>query len=293
MPKVDVPPSAWEVLGTPSPETLTEARLQLHWGAQLVAAVPLAFRKTESDFSHANLGWISAESMFISREVGAESQVHFGLRVQDFSVVALAGDLSTLDTLALEGKTLDQAYDWISQALDRFGVGKVEPGALPKPGEGFPEHAVRFGAPFTGGDAPSRTELARWFSNALFVLSEPAESELGASAVRTWPHHFDMATLITIEGAEEPENARSIGVGLSPGDSDYNEPYFYTTPWPYPEHVTLSPLAGRGLWHMTGWTGAVLKGSRLIDGADGALQLDRARKFLASAIPAGRRLAGA
>ena len=293
MPKVDVPPSTWEALGTPSPDSLTEARLQLHWAAQLVAAVPLAFREAKSDFSHANLGWIATESMFISREVGSASPVHFGLRIQDFSVVVLAADLGSLDTLALEGKTLDQAYAWIAQALDRFGVGNVEPAALHRPSDGFPEHAVQSGARFAGGDIRSRTEFARWYSNALFVLSEVAELEPGASAVRTWPHHFDMATLITVEEADSPENTRSIGVGLSPGDTDYDEPYFYATPWPYPKHATLSPLAGRGLWHMTGWTGAVLKGSRLIDGADGALQLERAQKFLASAIPAGRRLAGA
>ncbi len=293
MTKVDTPLSAWEALAPLSPDSLTEARLQLHWAAQLVAAVPLAFRKAESDFSHANLGWIATESMFISRKVGSASPVHFGLRIQDFSVVVLAADLGSLDTLALEGKTLDQAYAWIAQALDRFGVGNVEPAALHRPSDGFPEHAVQSGAPFTCGDPVARAEFARWYSNTLLLLSEVARVEPGASEVRTRPHHFDMATLITIEDADGSENSRSIGVGLSPGDADYDEPYFYATPWPYPEHATLSPLAGRGLWHMTGWTGAVLKGSRLVDAADGALQLERARKFLASAIPAGRRLAGA
>jgi hypothetical protein len=239
------------------------------------------------------MGWVAAESMFISREVGTESPVQFGLRVQDFCVTVLAGDLETLDTFEIESKTIEQGYQWIAQALDRFGVGKVAPTDLIRPGDDFPDHPVRSGARFTGGDISSRTELARWYSNALFVLSDAAESEPGASMVRTWPHHFDIATLITIEEAEDQENTRRIGVGMSPGDSDYDEPYFYTTPWPYPRHVTLSPLAGRGLWHMTGWTGAVLKGSRLIDNADGTLQLERARKFLASAIPAGRRLAGA
>jgi len=291
--KVDVPPSTWETLGTPPPDGLTETRLQLHWAVQLVAAAPLAFRETGPDSGHANLGWIATASTFVSRGVGVASPVHFGLDTRDFSLTVLAADLGTLDRLALEGKTLEQAYAWIAEALDRHGVGKVDPTALRRPGSDFPEHALRSGAQFTGGDERSRAELARWYDNALLVLSEAASVEPGASEVRTWPHHFDMATLITIEEANGPQEVRSIGVGLSPGDSDYDEPYFYATPWPYPEHVTLSPLAGRGLWHMTGWTGAVLKGTRLVDGADGTLQLERARKFLASAIPAGRRLAGA
>jgi hypothetical protein len=239
------------------------------------------------------LGWVPQERTFVSRAVGSKSPVCFGLRVPDFSVAVLGPEFDFVDALTLEGKRLDEAYTWIAQAMNRFGVGTLEPAALRRPGEDFPDHELRSGAAFTGGDAHSRTELACWFSNALLVLSEVAGSEEGASPVRTWPHHFDMSCLITLEGGENSEAARSIGVGLSPGDSDYDEPYFYATPWPYPEHATLSPLAGRGLWHMAGWTGAILKGSRLVQGADGELQLERARKFLASAIPAGRRLAGA
>ncbi len=291
--KVDVPPSTWETLGTPSPDGLTETRLQLHWAVQLVAAAPLALREAKADTSHANLGWITPTSTFVAREVGSTSPIHLGLNIPDFSLVVLAADLGTLDTLVLEGMTLDQAYAWVTDALARHGAGRVEPAALYRPGKDFPDHALRSGDQFTGGDESARVELARWYNNALLVLSDVARVEPGASAVRTWPHHFDMATLITIEEADEPEGTRCISVGLSPGDSDYDEPYFYATPWPYPEHATLSPLAGRGLWHMTGWTGAVLKGTRLVEGADGPTQEERARKFLASAIPAGRRLAGA
>jgi hypothetical protein len=213
----------------------------------------------------------------------------------DFSLVILDASADVLDTLALSGKKLDDGYAWVAEAMDRFHVGSVEAGALPRPGEGFPAHAVRSGARFGGTDPEARAELARWYSNSLFLLAGVAGSEPGASPVRTWPHHFDMATLITVNGGDpdDQETARSIGVGFSPGDSDYDEPYFYATPWPYPENATLSPLAGRGLWHLTGWTGAVLKGTRLVESADHTMQLERARKFLASAIPAGRRLAGA
>lgn len=55
---------------------------------------------------------------------------------------------------------------------------------------------------------------------------------------------------------------RSVGVGLSPGDSGYPEPYVYVTPWPYPTGEL--PALPWGHWHTEGWTGAVLRGSALV-----------------------------
>ena len=46
-----------------------------------------------------------------------------------------------------------------------------------------------------------------------------------------WPHHFDIATLVKLEDGQ-PANARSIGVGVSPGDEYYAQPYVYVSPWP-------------------------------------------------------------
>jgi hypothetical protein len=213
--------------------------------------------------------------------------------VPDFCLVVLDADGATTEELALSGQTLDDGYAWIARVMERAAEGRTDPGMLQRPGGDFPQHAVASGAPFTGGDPEARGELALWYDNALLVLSEVAQLESGASEVRTWPHHFDMATLITLQSAESPEAMRSVGVGLSPGDSSYAEPYLYVTPWPYPEDATLSPLSGRGLWHTKGWTGAVLTGTRLVEGADALTQVERARSFLASAIPAARRLAGA
>ena len=67
-----------------------------------------------------------------------------------------------------------------------------------------------------------------------------------------------MATLVKVEGNPDPELAKSIGVGLSPGDETYPEPYYYVTPWPYPEREKPLPDLPAGEWHTVGWTGAVL-----------------------------------
>ncbi len=289
--RVDTPPSAWKLLGDISPTALADTSLELHWAVQLIGAVPLALLPPESDARHANLGWLASAATFVTRPVGRAQPARFGLRVPDFSLVVLDADGATTEELALSGQTLDDGYAWIARAMEHSGEGKTDPGMLQRPGDDFPQHTVGSGAPFTGGAAEARCELAHWYDNALLVLSEVAQLESGASEVRTWPHHFDMATLITLESADAPESMRSVGVGLSPGDSSYTEPYLYVTPWPYPEDATLSPLSGQGLWHTEGWTGAVLTGTRLVEGADESIQARRARSFLATAIPAARRLA--
>ena len=100
-----------------------------------------------------------------------------------------------------------------------------------------------------------------WFAAATSVLDPLAAAQPGASPVRVWPHHFDIATLVTLaEGV-------SVGVGMSPGDGTYDAPYFYVTPWPYPETGALPELSRGARWHTDGWVGAVMPGSALPDTA--------------------------
>ena len=89
--------------------------------------------------------------------------------------------------------------------------------------------------------------LGVWYSTAhnaltgLIDLTDHSSMKMtGAPVVRCWPHHFDMATLFNL--GED----RSIGVGFSPGDESYDEPYFYCTPWPPPDQTGMTVI-----WH--GW----------------------------------------
>lgn len=75
---------------------------------------------------------------------------------------------------------------------------------------------------------------------------------------------------------------------MSPGDSTYDEPYFYVTPWPYPEGATLQPLEF-GTWHTKGWTGAVLTGTKLVSSS----QHTTANAFVDAAIDCCLELLGA
>ena len=128
--------------------------------------------------------------------------------------------------------------------------------------------------------------LAAWFHNADLVIKSVIQSTHGSSPVRCWPHHFDIASLITLDPDVDAEQARSIGVGLSPGDGSYDQPYFYVTPWPYPAVQTLPALGSFGAWHTEGWTGAILTAETIIPSAD---QETVVREFLRDAIGACRK----
>jgi hypothetical protein len=72
-----------------------------------------------------------------------------------------------------------------------------------------------------------------------------------------WPEHFDLA----IEMGEEPSGRRA-NYGLSPGDGDHAEPYFYVGPWSAPEKPDEATWNGRG------FTGAELGYAELAATAD-------------------------
>jgi hypothetical protein len=80
--------------------------------------------------------------------------------------------------------------------------------------------------------------------------------------VRCWPHHFDLDTLVTIAPG------RTTGIGFSPGDEFYNEPYFYVSLDPEPDEASLLPLPAIGHWHRTPFTAAIATARRIVEAKD-------------------------
>jgi hypothetical protein len=225
--------------------------------------------------------------MLVGQPVGINRPVRAALDPSGLSLVLLGTGAERLVDLPLDGKTLDEAYEWMGAAASRFSEGIDGP--LERRDYDMPPHAVATGgeARFAHGPSAEFEEYARWYANAHRVLSRVESEAVNASPVRCWPHHFDIATLITLDAEREPEQARSINVGLSPGDGSYDEPYFYVNPWPAPDALVLPALAAAGRWHTDGWLGAVLPASDLVAvGSDAGRQADSVRVFLNSAVAA-------
>jgi hypothetical protein len=241
--------SGWEPLGKCALDRLSEARLQAHWAAQALAAVAFAYVPVESDDSHTSLAFALASRHLVCEPFDTGRRV--ALRLSDLTLIVLQ-DERPIHELGLSGQTLAQAFDFVSTTLgDR---------RLSRPSYDMPAHGIGDGAAFSLPDSEALAELGRWYANAARFLAHVRAGHPGASAVRVWPHHFDIATLLFVEA----NASKTIGIGLSPGDQSYDEPYFYVTPSPHPPVDSMLPDLGSGKWHRTCWVGAVLTASDLL-----------------------------
>jgi hypothetical protein len=273
--------SVWENLGEVPPPSLVDARLTLHWAAQIVAAAGATWLERRPDDSHAAMTWLGSLRALAGEPLAG---VRAALLFEDLRLAVIGPDDRLLDAYPLANRTLADGLRWLANALARVHHAKER--ELVRPGHDMPDHSVATGGRFANPAPAALRELARWYANADRLLADVARTP-GASPLRCWPHHFDIATLITLDTTLSSEHARSIGVGLSPGDSSYGEPYWYVTPWPYPERGQGRLPVGH--WHTRGWFGAVLTAAELLN-AEPAAQEMRARAFVDAATKEYRRL---
>ena len=275
---------AWERLGSVDPRMLGEARGTAHWATQIAAAAGSSLASVRPDESHTSLEW----SADLAALVGPELELapcRAALRVADLQLMILDKTGRVSAELSLVGRKLQDGIRWLGESIPRsLDATRVD---LVRPRLELPDHPTAHGAPFAIANALALQELARWYKNAdsiLRALAAESSKEFTVTPVRCWPHHFDIAFLVAIEAS------RSIGVGMAPGDASYDEPYFYVTPWPYPQTSERPPLEGQGEWRANGWLGAVLRGSTICADGDGDAQLRRTHAFVRSAIAGCRRL---
>lgn len=267
--------SAWQRTEPSHAAALTDARLQLHHAAQFAAGFGTSYVAPSRDDSHSSLGWGAESAMLTSHEVATpRGRIAVGLRVPDLSIL-VTRDAATAFELPLRGQTIADAERSLRSALAAEGL---DPTRFARPGHyTIPPHPVAGGAPFDDHSMSALAELARWFGNAAIALARVVSRHSGASAVRVWPHHFDIATLISLS------HGRSTGAGLELGDGYYAEPYWYVNAVPRPPIDQLTTtLAGSGHWHTHEWVGAVLPGSRVL--GDAAAQGAQVDAFLSSAL---------
>jgi hypothetical protein len=286
-PSVTTQLTQWQTLGAVAPTTLVGARVQLHHAAQVANAAAISLLPPAPDDSHTSFTWHPGLGALVSHEISAPRGFRIALRVAELALVALDVDDAPLSTFPLDGRAQSDAVAWLQTWVSRMrGDGaRVTmkrhfqiPGAPPDAAQPW-----RLGAAFG--------ELAAWYANADALLRAVAAAEPGAGPVRCWPHHFDIATLV-----EEPRAGDGVrhttGIGLSPGDEYYAEPYFYVGPYPYPRTDAL-PVLGTGRWHRAGWVGAALPGSDVVAAGDAAAQARLVGGFVTEAVAAVRAVRAA
>jgi hypothetical protein len=260
---------------------LREARLQAHYAAQWLGRAGGAFIPPRPDYSHTSMNWIDPLNAFSTNALKGETR--FSLIIPDLSFLFLDMGAERTSLFSLNGRTDKDVRQWLGGELAASGM-QVEKLDRVAPYE-IPAHAIGEGDAYSVfGIGDQLSELAVWFSEANSALGKIQQAMIGrslaASPVRCWPHHFDLATLISLDqGAGE--HGRSVNAGLSPGDAYYDEPYYYVTPCPHPDAAALPPLPKLGHWHTRDFTAAIAPASQIVKAKDRKAETD---DFLRAAV---------
>ena len=272
-----------------APKDLGKARVISHKIVQFVTRAARANLKAEPDDSHSNIGWNSAFKSFLSQPLGWDgSAIFVGASMSPLSIGVLR-EAQIVAAPPLENTKEGEAAAWLDTELQKLGLNPAScvtlPYELPKP---VAERRVFS----SGADRAALSTLSAWFELAHFLLSEfaAANAQLrpGPSPVRCWPHHFDIATYVSLE-AGDFESAKGIGVGMSPGDETYDLPYFYINPWPHLDAADLPELPMPGHWHSEGFVGAIATADEILS-SNG--MRETLAKFIAGAFSIGRKKLG-
>ena len=229
----------------PITPSLIDAWRQLHHAAQIAAEVGKSWAVPQPDDSHSNFEF--RDGFLIGAPILAARPFRAALRAQDLGLRLVAEDGTVLAARMLAGAAVFEATAWVrAQAALYAGEEQRQP-AVSVPD--LPAHPVATGAPFALHDRDACAALARLLAGADAVLRAVAMGVPGASSVRVWPHHLDIATLVTLSPA------RTIGVGLAVPDALEASGYWYVSPWsaqpPAASATSWPPLAqgrfeGRG-----------------------------------------------
>ena len=268
-------PAPWLTLGTVPVADFVNAKVQLHWAAQIVAAYGNGLLQPRPDDSQSNLGWVDSFGALCSHPTSDGWSV--GLRLADLTLLFLTPTNTIQKKFGLSGQTLQQGFEWLASTYS-----KVSGASLPKPFAlreyDMPSHPVGKNAVFKLNPVAPFQELSHWYGNAHQVIRTVSEKWKEASPIRCWPHYFDIATLVSLPLPQNSESTGTVGWGMSPGDASYAEPYFYVTVWPYPEKEKLPDLAV-GKWHTEGFVAAVLTASDLLSNGQKEIQAERVHQF--------------
>ena len=279
----------WQPLSTVESGLFTEARLQVHWAAQVIAAIANTHLEQAKDDSQSNLGWVDGMQILAGRYLDGEPSGFGSLTPATLQLAFHEPGGEVLQAIELPGRTLDQAYAAMEAAIAaRLGTA---PRTLVRPDYDLPGHPVADGAKFAGAAPAALAALQDWVHDANLVLRDLRARTAQATMPRVWPHHLDMGMLVSLEPSGDPAEGRSIGIGWSPGDDQDPAPYWYVNPYPSPPKVDglASPWIGR--WNTEGFVGLKLDAAETI--GDGSGQEARARRFVDEAVAICRGVLGA
>jgi len=280
--------NSWKIAGNIESEQLIEARLQLHYAVQFIAGVGASLAEPQPDFSHTSMQWhpdsqgdrFANRGLFVGALIPATQPFQVALNPISLTSSILDSQGNPLATFPLAHQTIAEVLNWHKLEIAKLGA-EADRIELPIYGlNEFPDHAIAHGGTFAPDREAARQLLTNYYANTQQLLLKITAQFPGASAIRIWPHHFDIATLIDLPHTVNGEPV--VGIGMSPGDNNYSDPYWYLYTYPSLATDNLPDLDGSGFWHTENWIGAVLRASQL--SGEGEKPWQQIETFLNSAL---------
>ena len=268
-----------------NPAELEAVRVITHRAVQHLGKAASANLPAQSDGSHSSFRWDSNQLAFLTQPMGTKS---VGLSINPLTLFLNDND-QRIAELALNAISDAEVATWLDQALSANGLQVAS--NFEQPFE-LPADVLALDRYGESRDDRRFAVLAAWLDVAAKTLSAFASAYAdlrpGPSPVRCWPHHFDIATYVALETGD-PETARGVGVGLSPGDEGYNEPYIYVNPWPHLDADALPKAISPGHWHTEGYVGLIATATEMLGTSDVPSAMD---SFVVESFSTARRAHG-
>ncbi len=260
-PGINSQPMSWKHLAPFDPQALAGMRQQFHQAAQSVAAVGRFSLATSEDDGNAVLQWHTGLHALVGKWIsGPVNEVRAGISILQ-GTIFIEKKESGLSSLEIDNKTYPQLMTWLEGQVGEAGL-PVNEFSASLPYE-IPSYPTQKGAPFDVSNAEMRKALSNWYEDTDLVLSKLQPRFEQPMEMRVWPHRFDYAASVTLKDSGSADTSTYLGLGMSPGDENYDQPYFYVNSWPFVEEDRLKPLP-YGSWHVDDWVGAVLLSEEVV-----------------------------
>jgi hypothetical protein len=277
---------SWQELAISNLDTLVPVRYQLHYAVQFIAAAGKYLIEPRPDDSHTSLIWHQPSSSFMGQPILNKHNYYISLKPANLELSICNDKKLVLKSTRLHQNSRTSILAWMRSSLSELGIDSKQL-RLEMHYE-IPDHSLAHGEDFELINTEYFEFFSGIYSNADHIFSAIKKLIPEASEMRCWPHHFDIAALISLDPDRDAEQGRSIGIGMSPGDAEFAHPYFYITPWPYPDKSVKFPdVTGPGSWYTKSWTGRLLDLSELLKAVN---QKETLERFMIEGIGACKEL---
>ncbi len=267
----------WKRFSPIDKDALVLCRKQLHLAIQSVAAVGRRFLPLSEEDMNATLNWVPGLTRMAGKWVEGNITFRSSISLETMEIHLVDRKVQNLSKFSLQGHTQLEMMLWLEEQIGKLGLHAAQL-TMNLPYE-LPDYALPIADSDELFDTKQGNELAKYYHNSFLCLRKIKEEFDSENQITIWPHHFDQALQIKLKDSGDPATDTMITFGMSPGDEEFESPYFYVNTWPHVDTSSCGKLDNNAIWVSEEWTGAMLFTKHVIDGG----QQQKVESFYAQA----------